>query len=265
MVSLRLSLALACGALVASLAPPSRSLQRPRAAPSAPKTVAFAEGDGEGGGMIMGGGFNAAGEPPVKIRGFSLAKAALAAGVTITGASLFTFFTSGDGAGISSIGFIYGIPILLIGASLQYAELEPVPVTYEGSEANGERLWEAQANENLLKIRDDVTRHRYGDEAHLDTTLKALGLCPPGKGYPQMDSLIIGGTDNLEFTMTFASPETPYTSWAEPARVRKYATFFGPDVSAEVLKVDPAKRLVAIKLVHGGAPPAPAADDAEGA
>jgi Protein of unknown function (DUF2854) len=44
----------------------------------------------------------------------------------------------------------------------------------ESSEA-GDRAWAAKSTENLQKIKQDVTRHRYGDDAHLDTTLDALG------------------------------------------------------------------------------------------
>lgn len=44
----------------------------------------------------------------------------------------------------------------------------------ESSEA-GDRAWASKSTENLQKIKQDVTRHRYGDDAHLDTTLDALG------------------------------------------------------------------------------------------
>ena len=43
------------------------------------------------------------------------------------------------------------------------------------------RVWEEKATEVLRKVRSDVTRHRYGDDAHLDTTLEQLGLVMPGK------------------------------------------------------------------------------------
>ena len=151
----------------------------------------------DGGGKIMGGGFNAAGEPPIKIRGFSLATAALAAGALITLSSFAAFFTSGGGGGtasVSSLGFIYGIPTLLVGAALAYAELEPVPVTYDGPEAKLEALFERKANEAMRKVREDVTRHRYGDDAHLDTTTKALGLVEPGRPYPILLEVKLGET-----------------------------------------------------------------------
>ena len=52
------------------------------------------------------------------------------------------------------------------------------------SQAN--ELWEQKATPTLRKVREDVTRHRYGDDAHLDSTLEKLGLVNPGKKFPQM-------------------------------------------------------------------------------
>lgn len=201
-------------------------------------------------GVIAAGGFNTAGEPPITIRGFSLAKAFLGAGTLITLSSFAEFFSSSGANGLSSLGFIYGIPILLIGCSLQYAELEPVPVEFNGDEEKLEVLFEAQGTETMKQIREDVTRHRYGDEAHLDTTVKALGLVPPGKDYPQLKYLQFAGDDQLSFTMVFQSMDTPYNDWADEKRVRKYKSFFGPGVeSASVIKVNAEERLVAIQLI----------------
>mgnify|MGYP001956814566 FL=1 len=223
----------------------------------------------DGGGKIMGGGFNAAGEPPIKIRGFSLATAALAAGALITLSSFAAFFTSGGGGGtasVSSLGFIYGIPTLLVGAALAYAELEPVPVTYDGSESKLEALFERKANEAMRKVREDVTRHRYGDDAHLDTTTKALGLVEPGRPYPILLEVKLGETSKgeLSYSMIFNAPEAPFSLWADEKRVRKYETFFGPDIDAEVVKVDAEKRVVAIVLAtNSGTPGASGLKDEE--
>lgn len=70
-------------------------------------------------GRMIGGGFNLSGEAPFEIRGFSLANLALLIGVGITGASFFEYFTSGGSAGLSGVGFVYGIPISLIGLALK--------------------------------------------------------------------------------------------------------------------------------------------------
>jgi hypothetical protein len=218
-------------------------------------------GEGDANKAVMtGGGFNAAGEPPVKIKGFSLATAALAAGALITLYSFYVFFTSGGGGGtasVSSLGFIYGIPILSLGAALAYAELQPVPVTYAGNEEEMEALFEAKANAAMRSIREDVTRHRYGDDAHLDTTTKALGLVEPGRPYPLLLELKVGETDNgeLSFAMVFQAPEAPFNLWADEKRVKKYETFFGPNVDADVVKVDVENRVLAVVLATNGGEP----------
>ena len=198
--------------------------------------------------MVGGAGVNNAGEPPFEIRGFSLGNVVTLAGVLITIASFAEYLTnSGDsGISLSGLGFVYGIPIFLGGAALKYAEIEPVP---SFSTPGGERIFEEKATETIEKIKQDVTRHRYGDEAHLDTTVKKLGLVIPGKAYPQLRELREEEIDGeLAFTMVWQSLDTPYKMWADERRVKKYETFFGPGVTADVVKIDAEERLVGIRL-----------------
>ena len=100
-----------------------------------------------------------------------------------------------------------------------------------------------------------MTRHRYGDDAHLDTTVQALGLVMPNKEFPQLQFLR-QGVDNgeLTFSMVFKSDDTPYRLWVEPERIARYDKFFGPGVWSTVEKVDAQRRLVAIKLTTGERP-----------
>jgi Protein of unknown function (DUF2854) len=199
--------------------------------------------------MIGGAGVNNAGEPPFEIRGFSLGNLVCIAGVVITLASFAEYLAGGggDGLNVSGLGFVYGIPVFLAGAALKYAEIEPVPV-YSSDAA--EAVFKNKATDTILKIKQDVTRHRYGDEAHLDTTVKKLGLVIPGKAYPQLKELRqdISADGELIFTLIWQSLDTPYKMWADERRVKKYETFFGPNVSAEVVKVDAEQRLVGIQL-----------------
>jgi hypothetical protein len=204
--------------------------------------------------MIGGAGVNNAGEPPFEIRGFSLGNLIILAGLVITFAS-FAEYLGGDSAGeslnISGLGFVYGIPVFLGGAALKYAEIEPVPCY---STPAAEALAESKGTETIKKIKQDVTRHRYGDEAHLDTTVKKLGLVVPGKAYPQLRELREEDEDGeLAFTMVWQSFDTPYKMWADERRVKKYETFFGPGVNAEVVKIDAEQRLVGIRLTTGEA------------
>lgn len=204
--------------------------------------------------MIGGAGVNNAGEPPFEIRGFSLGNLVILAGILITVLSFTEYLSDSgsEGLNVSGLGFVYGIPVFLAGAALKYAEIEPVPCYSTGG---GEDVFEEKATEIIKKIKQDVTRHRYGDEAHLDTTVKKLGLVVPGKDYPQLRELRQEKEANgeLSFTMVWQSVDTPYKMWAEEKRRKKYETFFGPGVGAEVVKIDAEQRLVGIKLTTGGA------------
>jgi len=203
--------------------------------------------------MIGGAGVNNAGEPPFEIRGFSLGNLVIGAGVLITVLSFAEYLSDSgsEGLNVSGLGFVYGIPVFLAGAALKYAEIEPVPCF---STSAGEAIFEEKGTEIIKKIKQDVTRHRYGDEAHLDTTVKKLGLVIPGKDYPQLRELRQEQDENgeLAFTMVWQSMDTPFKMWAEEKRRQKYETFFGPDVGAEVVKIDAEQRLVGIRLTTGG-------------
>lgn len=199
--------------------------------------------------MMGGSGLNNAGEPPFEIRGFSLGNVVILAGVLVTALSFAEYLSQsgGEGLNVSGLGFVYGIPIFLAGAALKYAEIEPVPC-YSGRGV--ESVFDKKATETIQKIKQDVTRHRYGDEAHLDTTVKKLGLVIPGKDYPQLQELREEVSDDgeLVFTMVWQSLDTPYKMWADERRVKKYETFFGPGVTAECVKIDAEQRKVGIKL-----------------
>lgn len=203
--------------------------------------------------MIGGAGVNNAGEPPFEIRGFSLGNVVILGGILVTVLSFAEYLSDSgsEGLNVSGLGFVYGIPIFLAGAALKYAEIEPVPCfTAPGAEA----VAEAKATEIIKKIKQDVTRHRYGDEAHLDTTVKTLGLVVPGKDYPQLRELREEKTEDgeLAFTIVWQSLDTPYKLWADEKRRKKYETYFGPGVGAEVVKIDAEQRLVGIRLTTGG-------------
>jgi hypothetical protein len=187
---------------------------------------------------------------PFELRGFSLPLVVFGVGVALTLTSFAGFFLNdGDGDGaLSSLGFVYGIPVFLIGLSLWYAEIPPVEVV---TDEKGQSAFENLANDTMQKIKQDVTRHRYGDDAHLDSTLEALGLKLPQKKFPRFQTIVQEETaeGELSFLMIFQSLETPFKVWNDPDRVARYSRFFGPGVEASVEKIDAEKRLVGLRLV----------------
>lgn len=243
-----------------AFAPSNRVVTIGRIAPKVSNldsTRLFAENDDGGweapkSAMVGGAGVNNAGEPPFEIRGFSLGNFIILAGIAITVLSFSEYLSDSgsEGLNVSGLGFVYGIPVFLAGAALKYAEIEPVPCF---STPAGEAIFEKKKTDIIEKVKQDVTRHRYGDEAHLDTTVKKLGLVIPGKAYPQLRELRQEEEDGeLAFTMVWQSLDTPFKMWNDEKRRRKYETFFGPGVGAEVVKIDADERLVGIRLTTGG-------------
>lgn len=182
---------------------------------------------------------------PFEIRGFSLANVGLALGFGITAVSFGSYFSSNGTSSATSLGFVYGVPILLIGFALKYAELQPVPMA---TTSELQDLRKQKATETQKKIISDVTRHRYGDEAHLQATVSALGLVPRGSPCPELLRVAERERDGkYVLALEFYSVETPYAQWEE--RVERMERFFGPNVSIEVEKLNEEKRLVELRIV----------------
>jgi len=205
---------------------------------------------GDGGGLG-----DLAEEIPFEIRGFSLSGLILGAGViciVLTLVDYITTMNNGGGTGLGSLLLIYAIPIFLLGAALTYAELQPVEVEVL-PEAEG--LFESKGTPTLVQIKKDVTRHRYGDDAHLDSSLKALGLIQKGV-YPELFQIIEGKTDGgeLEFTMLFKSKQLPYNTWSDPMKIKAFDRFFGPGVWASVYKYSKGEKIAALRLTTGKRP-----------
>ena len=184
---------------------------------------------------------------PFEIRGFSLGNVFLALGGGVTLWSFSSYIDSTGTASVSSLGFVYGVPLLLVGCALKYAELQPVPVQ---SENGAKDARESNATETQKKIYSDITRHRYGDEAHLQPALASLGLIPRGEPCPILQSAIERSVKGeYEIELLFKSVATPYKVWEE--RRDKYDKFFGPGVSVNVKKIDSENRLVALIITSG--------------
>eukprot|EP00241_Pyramimonas_parkeae_P007152 CAMPEP_0114251474 /NCGR_PEP_ID=MMETSP0058-20121206/15290_1 /TAXON_ID=36894 /ORGANISM="Pyramimonas parkeae, CCMP726" /LENGTH=308 /DNA_ID=CAMNT_0001365279 /DNA_START=38 /DNA_END=964 /DNA_ORIENTATION=- len=160
--------------------------------------------------------------------------------------AFFQFLPLGS---LSSLMLIYGFPISLIGAALQYAKLDPVPcLSYSKAVA----LRDEQATSIQLQVRSDVTRYRYGDEQHLDEALKRIFRIGQAGGISRKFTPKLTGIQEITVDGKYALVlEFDNTCDFEEfvSRQMKIEAFFGPGVSAPVRQVD---RGVEVALISSG-------------
>ncbi|UIE38532.1 DUF2854 domain-containing protein [Leptodesmis sichuanensis] len=142
-----------------------------------------------------------------------------------------------DNATLNLVGFFYGIPLLLGGLALKAAELAPVPYMQPTS-SSILTLREQQATATQNQIRKDVTRYRYGQRAHLDSSLQALGLSPTDEECPVLIGLQETETAGAyTLVLRFDSPLIPLEVWQQ--KQDKLTNFFGPGIRVALSQPEP--------------------------
>ncbi len=146
-------------------------------------------------------------------------------------------------ATLNLAGFFYGVPLLLGGLALKAAELKPVP--YRDAPRPEVIAARPQATPTQTQIRKDVTRYRYGQEAHLDTTLASLGLSPSDEERPVLVAIAETLKDGAyTLLLEFDSPAVPLEVWQ--SKQAKMETFFGPHIAVEIQAPEPERVTVAL-------------------
>jgi hypothetical protein len=174
---------------------------------------------------------------------FSLATIGLTVGGIMTIAGIVAYFT--DYVTINLVGFSYGIPILLGGLAFKITELKPVPVTQPAT-AEVEALRSTQATSTQKQVFRDVTRYWYGQDAHLDSSLKKLGLSPNSQEEPQLKGVYEANIDGCySLVLDFDSPHIPLETWQ--GKQAKIETFFGPGIRATI--DSPQESMVQLALI----------------
>lgn len=160
----------------------------------------------------------------------SLARVLLIVGGILTIIGFIAYFQ--ENATLNLAGFFYGVPILLGGLALQAAQLEPVPFS-RPTPPEVLKLREEQATPTQNQVRKDVTRYRYGQEAHLDESLQRIGVSPSGDQCPELKGIREEEIDgNYALILEFDSHTVPLDLWQE--KQPKIETFFGPNIRAQV-------------------------------
>lgn len=173
--------------------------------------------------------------------------------VTLAGA-LLTLVGSvaylGDNANLSLPTIFYGIPILLGGLALKSSELPP-PVRLTPSESL-RQLRELPANAALSRLLKDVSRWRYGQKAHLESSLEALKLWDEDDP-PQLISVEELDRDgSYGLRLIFQLGGVPFQRWQD--RQERLGRFFGSGLRAILSQPDPGR--LALELHGSGAPAA---------
>ncbi|XVF20569.1 hypothetical protein REPUB_Repub12eG0011700 [Reevesia pubescens] len=162
----------------------------------------------------------------------------LGVGVSLLLYGFGAYFNILPGSEWSAIMLTYGFPLAIIGMALKYAELKPVPcLTY----SDAQMLREIAATPILKQVRDDVTRYRYGDEQHLDEALKRIFQYGQGGGISRRSAPILQMireevTEDGKYCLVLAFEAKALQLSDFEQRQAKFASFFGPGITAEVGK-----------------------------
>ncbi len=151
--------------------------------------------------------------------------------VTVAGAVLTVIGSIaylGDNANLSLPTIFYGIPILLGGLALKSSELPP-PQRLTSPEQFREQR-ERPESADLKRLLSDVNRWRYGQKAHLESSLEALKLWDEDNP-PQLLSVAETGVqDRYGLELTFACGAVSPQRWQDQRE--RLGRFFGSGLSA---------------------------------
>jgi hypothetical protein len=157
------------------------------------------------------------------------------AGAVLTVIGSIAYVT--DSPNISLAGVFYGVPILLGGLALKSSELPPAERLTPAAQLR--ELRQQPGSEPLRKLLADVTRWRYGQKAHLESSLEALKLWDE-EAPPQLvavEELDHGGRYGLRLTIDCQG--VAFERWQD--RRERLGRFFGPGLTADLQQAGPGR------------------------
>ncbi len=149
-------------------------------------------------------------------------------GALLSVIGLLSYFS--NAANLSVPTFFYGVPILLIGLALKNSELSPADCTNSPEELT---KLKQKIPEELQALISDVTRWRYGQRAHLESSLQVLKLWDESKP-PQLKEICVLEQENMcGVQMQFETNGVPMEKWQE--KKDRLGRFFAKSLEAELI------------------------------
>ena len=166
---------------------------------------------------------------------YSPANVITIAGGTLSFIGMTAFFT--ESVNLSVPTFFYGVPILLIGLALKTSEVPPVILINKDlfQKDNFNRPKEIT---NLVK---DVTKWRYGIQAHLESSLEVLKLWNEENPPRLLELEEITKDEKNGLRMHFEINSVPIDDWIK--RQDRLNRFFAKGLESEFIINDNKKEL----------------------
>ncbi len=149
-------------------------------------------------------------------------------GAVLTVIGLFAYLTGAANLSVPTL--FYGFPIFLGGLALKTTELRPtkrIGTQSELSKANGKEL------PDLAKVVKDVTRWRYGQNAHLESSLIALKLWNQNDPPQLLEVEELETIQGYGIRLRFKIAGVPLARWQE--QQERLGRFFEKGMQAELL------------------------------
>lgn len=148
----------------------------------------------------------------------------------------------------------YGIPILLGGLALKSSELPPAQLL--PADAAAVALRDQPASQTLRKLVKDVTRWRYGQKAHLESSLEALKLWDEDEPPELLSVTELAIEARYAVALRFRCNGVAYDRWQ--AKQDRLGRFFDKGLQARLSQ--PARGELLLELLPAGVAPEPTAD-----
>ena len=143
------------------------------------------------------------------------------------------YFT--DSVNLSVPTFFYGVPILLIGLGLKTAEIGPVILINKDKF----KLDEFKRPKEITNLVADVTRWRYGQKAHLESSLEALKLWDEDNPPQLIELEEVYKNEKNGLRMRFELNAVPLEKWIE--KQERLNRFFVKGLESEFIIDDNKK------------------------